>query len=208
MRVLIADEHDIVRHGVRAILEKSKRYEVCGEATDGNSIIEIARSKRPDAIILDFFQHSTEDVDIISKISEACPNAGIVVLTNYAESELLREALKAGARAYLLKSDAADHVLLALDALDCGKTYFSARMSILLIERWANDEMGQRSLTYRERQVIRLIAEACTIKDIAQQLELSAKTIEAHKASAMRKLNTRSIAGLIRYAIRRKLVSL
>lgn len=93
MRVLIADEHDIVRHGVRAILEKSKRYEVCGEATDGNSIIEVARSKRPDAIILDFFQHSTEDVDIISKISEACPNAGIVVLTNYAESELLREAL-------------------------------------------------------------------------------------------------------------------
>ncbi|WP_407520298.1 LuxR C-terminal-related transcriptional regulator [Methylobacterium oryzisoli] len=208
MRVLIADEHDIVRRGVRAILENSDHHEICGEAADSNAVIEITKSEHPDAVILDFFQQSTEDVDIINRIIDTCPNTGIVVLTNLLESELMRDALQAGARAYLLKSDAVDHVLLALDAVDCGKTYFSAKISTLLIERWAIDEMRHPPLTRRERQVIRLIAEACSIKDIARQLELSAKTIEAHKASAMRKLNTKNVAGLIRYAIRRKLVTL
>ncbi len=129
------------------------------------------------------------------------------MLTGYAEKDLIHETLQAGARAYLLKSEAVDHMLLALDAVARGRTYLSTTASTSLAEVWASDFQRRPMLTMRERQIIRLIAEACNIKDIAEKLNLSPKTVESHKASAMHKLRLRNIAELVRYAIRRRLIA-
>lgn len=130
-----------------------------------------------------------------------------MMLTGYGEKDLISETLQAGARAYLLKSEAVDHMLLALDAVARGKTYLSTAASTSLAEVWASGFQQRPMLTMRERQIIRLIAETCSIKDIAEKLNLSPKTVEAHKTSAMHKLKLRNIAELVRYAIRHRLIA-
>ncbi|MGY2046668.1 LuxR C-terminal-related transcriptional regulator [Methylobacterium sp. JK268] len=207
MRVLIADEHDIVRIGVRAILENSSSHEVCGEAFDIESTLDVARASKPDVIMLEYLPTSFGSSEVVVDIKKNFPDTSVMMLTGYGEKDLISETLQAGARAYLLKSEAVDHMLLALDAVARGKTYLSTAASTSLAEVWASGFQQRPMLTMRERQIIRLIAETCSIKDIAEKLNLSPKTVEAHKTSAMHKLKLRNIAELVRYAIRHRLIA-
>ncbi|MFE1599711.1 response regulator [Methylobacterium sp. ID0610] len=138
MRVLIADENDIVRRGIRSVLEKSTCHEICAEAADAASTIEITKTINPDVVILDYLPNYLGGAAIVSDIRCAHPYTQIMILTQYVERDLMRETLEAGARAYLLKSEAVDHMLLALDALASGRTYFSTTVSTSLIEEWAS----------------------------------------------------------------------
>lgn len=206
-RILIADDHDVVRSGVRAILEARAGWEVIGEACDGKSAIAEAAKMRPDIVILDFSLPLVNGVEAARQIKARLPSTEILIFTMHDTDSLVRDALEAGARGFLLKSDARQLLTTAVENLVNHKPFFTGRVSEALLESYLSKGDHKPSpLSSRERSVIQLIAEGKTNKKIADVLSLSTKTVETHRAAAMRKLNVDTTAGLIRYAIRNNLV--
>jgi len=206
-RILIADDHDVVRSGVRAILEAQESWEVVGEAETGKEAVDKALATRPDIVVLDYALPVMNGIEATRQIRARVPGAEVLIFTMHDTDTLVREVLEAGARGFLLKSDARKFLIAAVESLVAHKPFFTGMVSETLLESYlAKRAEAKELLTARERSVIQLIAEGQTNKRIASILSISSKTVETHRASAMRKLNLDTTAALIRYAIRNKIV--
>ena len=209
-RILIADDHEVVRSGLRLILEAHAGWEVVAEAADGKAAIVKALETKPDVAILDYSIPLVNGVEATRQIRKRNPQIEVLIFSIHDSGTLAGEVLDAGARAYLLKSDAKEHLISAIEALAVHKPFFFGRISEKLVETYLLASKGRldTELSPRERIVVQLIAEGHTNTEISAILNLSIKTIESHRAAAMRKLNITSTAGIVRYAIRNKLVEL
>jgi len=206
-RILIADDHDVVRSGVRAILETQVGWEVVGEAADGKDAVDQALATRPDVVVLDYGLPVMNGIEATRQIRTRVPGAEVLIFTMHDTATLVREVLEAGARGFLLKSDARRFLIAAVESLAVHKPFFTGKVSEALLETYlAKGTATDAVLTAREKSVVQLIAEGKTNKKIADILSISLKTVETHRASAMHKLNLDTTAALIRYAIRNKLV--
>jgi len=206
-RILIADDHDVVRLGLRAILEEQPGWEVVGEAADGLEAVERASATRPDVVVLDYALPVLNGVEATRQIRARVPRAEVLIFTMHDTDALVRDALEAGARGFLLKSDAKRFLISAVETLAVHKPFFTAKVSETLLDTYLAKGAATDSLiSPREKSVVQLIAEGRTNKEIADLLSISLKTVETHRAAAMRKLNVTTTAALIRYAIRNKFI--
>jgi DNA-binding NarL/FixJ family response regulator len=207
VRILIADDHDVVRSGVRAILEGQTGWEVVGEAEDGKAAIDQALTTHPDVIVLDYSLPVLNGIEVTRQIRTRVPATEVLIFTMHDTATLVREVLEAGAKGFLLKSDAKKFLIAAVESLAAHKPFFTGKVSEALLASYlASGRTADTLLTAREKSVVQLIAEGQTNKKIADVLSISLKTVETHRATAMRKLNVDSTAALIRYAIRNKLI--
>ncbi len=212
-RILVVDDHEVVRHGLRAVLETEAGWKVVGQAEDGREALEKARRLRPDIVIMDISMPRVSGLEATRKIMKALPNTRVLVLTLHESDSVVHDLLQAGARGYVLKSDAGRELIAAVGALQQGKTYFTSRVAEMVLdgylrERPRNGEGGARPqrLTPREREIIQLLAEGKSSKEVGVALGLSLKTAETHRTNIMHKLNFHSVSELIRYAIRNNIV--
>jgi DNA-binding NarL/FixJ family response regulator len=206
VRVLLADDHPVFRQGLRALLEREK-FEVVGEASDGLEAIAAAERLQPQVVVIDLAMPSLNGVDAVREIVKRVPRAKAVLLTMHTEEYHVLEALRAGAKACVSKSQAAEHLLQAIKDVCAGGVYLSPHVSGAVVQAYlAKTELPYDPLTPRERQVLQLIAEGKTTKEAAAVLDVSVKTAETHRTNLMDKLDIHSTAGLVRYAIRRGLL--
>lgn len=205
-RILIADDHAAVRAGLRAILERRMGWEIVAEARDGSEAVSAAVEKRPDVAIVDYSMPLMTGVDVARCITGQQLPTETLIFTVHESSALARQAFDAGARAFLLKSDASKMLLAAVDSLILHKPYYAGSFSKEL-RHAASGKGGPRELlSPREKMIVKLVAEGHSNKAVSAMLNLSVKTTETHRAAAMRKLNVNSTAGLVRYALRSKLL--
>ncbi len=205
-QILIADDHTAVRSGLRAVLEQHMDWEVVAEASDGRKALAAAIETRPHIAIVDFSLPGMTGVEVARRIREFPLQTEVIIFTVHNSSLLAQQAFEAGARAFLVKSDANKLLLAAVESLLARKPFHDGRFSRELNAGSAGDGQGHQRLSPREQLVVKLVAEGYSNKSISAVLNLSVKTTEAHRAAAMRKLEISSTAGLVRYAIRAKLV--
>ena len=213
LRILIADDHEVARQGIRALLESHPGWEVCAEAKDGREAVELANNSKPDIALLDIGMPNLNGLDAARQILAMSPAIRILILTMHDAEQVVREVLAAGARGFVLKSDAARDLVAAVDALQHRRTFFTTRVTQMVLNGYLHQEKeGQPSvkavLTPREREVIQLLAEGKTSKEVAVALKLSVKTEETHRTNLMRKLDLHSVADLTLYAIRNGIVQI
>lgn len=215
LQILIADDHDVVRHGLRSLLETREGWQVCAEAINGRDAVDLAIQLMPDVAILDVSMPSLNGLDATKLIRKASPRTEILIFTMHESEQLIREVLAAGAKGYLLKSDAARSVIAAVEALAAHRPYFNWKVSETILDgflRAATVPMAEGSsgepLTPREREIVQLLAEGLSNKEVATRLDISIKTVETHRATVMRKLDAHSVVDLVRYALRNKLTSI
>jgi len=212
LRIVIVDDHAVVRRGVRAILESQPGWEVSAEATTGREAVELVKRLRPDVVVMDLSLPELNGLDATRQILKDAPETEVLVLTMHHSEELARDVLKAGARGYVLKSDAEENLIAAVDSLRQHKPFLTSTVTEFVLDDYvrrgdvAQDELAAVALTSREREIIQLVAEGQSNKEAAATLGISVKTIEAHRANIMRKLHLRSLSDLVRYAIRNKIV--
>ena len=207
IRILIADDHDVVRSGLLKILESQARWEVVGEASDGKEAVAKALELKPDIAILDYALPLVNGVEATRQIRARLPRSEVLIFTMHDSETLIRDLLAAGARGFLLKSDASRFLLAAVESLALHKPFFTANVSEALLDSFLKRPgHAQSALTPRERGVVQLIAEGHSNKQIANVLNISLKTVETHRAAVMRKLNLPSAASLVRYAIRNQII--
>ena len=208
IRILIADDHEVVRSGLRSILEAHEGWQVVAEASDGKEAIAQAVETKPDVAIIDYSLPMMNGVEATRQIRARVPDTEVLIFTMHDSDVLIGEALEAGARAYLLKADARQHLISAVDSLAHHKPFFTGRLSEQMLEAYLSTQREKpgTALSPRERAVVQLIAEGHSNRQMSEILNLSVKTIETHRAAAMRKLNLTSTAAIVRYAIRNKLV--
>ena len=207
-RILIADDHDVVRAGLRTILQSQAGWEVVAEASDGKEAVELALATRPDVAVLDFGLPTLNGVEATRQIRSKLSRVEILIFTMHDTDALVRDVLEAGARGFLLKSDASRFLISAVETLADHKPFFTGKVSEALLESFLlkGPRAGEGALTAREKSVIQLIAEGKPHRMIAEALSISVKSVEMYRASALKKLNADSTAALIRYAIKNKLV--
>jgi DNA-binding NarL/FixJ family response regulator len=205
-RILIADDHDVVRSGLRALLEERAGWEVVAEAHDGNEAVAEAIEKQPDVAIVDYSMPLMTGVEVARRIREHRLVTEILIFTMHDSNALALEAFQAGARAFLLKSDANQMLLAAVDSLIVHRPFYAGAFARELKGVSTGKGSSSQMLSPREKTIVKLIAEGYSNKDVSAILNLSIKTTETHRAAAMRKLNINSTAGLVRYAVRAKLV--
>jgi DNA-binding NarL/FixJ family response regulator len=204
---MIADDHEVVRSGLRSILEAQPNWEVVAEATDGKEAIQKAIVTKPDVAILDYSLPVFNGIEATRQIRTRVPQTEVLIFTMHESETLMRNLLQAGARGYLLKSDAKQLLITAVQSLAAHKPFFNSRVSETLLESFLTTTEGDRGiLTARERTVVQLIAEGRTNKQMASVLNISLKTVETHRAAAMHKLNLNSTAAVVRYAIRNQML--
>lgn len=214
LQILIADDHGVVRKGLRTLLESARGWKVCAEATNGRNAVEETATFKPDIAILDISMPGLNGVEAARQIRALCPQTEVLILTMHESDLLLHESLKAGAKGYLLKEDADEHLLSAVDALRQHKQYFSPKIAKVIateglcgVRQEAEGDVLRNRLTSREREVIQLLTEGKSNKEAATILRISVKTVESHRARIMLKLGMHSITGLVRYAIRNKIIA-
>jgi DNA-binding NarL/FixJ family response regulator len=206
MRILIADDHGIVRSGLRMLLEGQEDMEVIAEASDGAEARDIAIRERPDLAILDVKMPKLTGLQATREIRDQAPDVSVLILSMYDDERYLFEALKAGASGYVLKAQADSDLLDAVRAVERGEPFLTPEAQRALIKDVLGQTAHQEDLTPREQEVVKLVAEAHTNKEIAGILHLSEKTVENHRSNAMRKLGMRDRVELVRYAIRKGLI--
>jgi DNA-binding NarL/FixJ family response regulator len=212
LRILVADDHSIVRRGVRALLESHRGWKVCGEAATGREAVRRTTQLKPDVVVLDIAMPDLNGFDATRQIRESVPKTRVVMLSMYESEQAVREALDAGAKAYVFKSDLDRDLLVAVDLLSQDKTFFSSKASQMLVRDYLEQGVpfGKRRsplvLTPRQNEVVRLLAEGKTNKEVALALDISVKTAETHRTLIMRKLKLHSFSDLVRYAIRRHII--
>ncbi len=207
MRVLIADDHGIVRSGLRLLLERQPDIQVIAEAADGAAAREIAVRERPDLAIIDVNMPKLTGLQATREIKQQAPEVAVLILSMHDDERYLFEALKAGASGYVLKAQADTDLLAAIRAVQRGEPFLTpAAQRTVIRDVLAGDAAGEAELTPREEEIVKLVAEAHTTREIAAILHLSEKTVENHRANAMRKLGMRDRVELVRYAIRRGLI--
>jgi DNA-binding NarL/FixJ family response regulator len=203
-RILIADDHEIVRHGLRAILEARQGWEVCGEATDGWQAVKLTAELKPDVVAMDIGMPNLNGLDAARQILRDNPRQKILFLTMYQSEQLARTIQQAGARGVLLKSEAGSELVNAIETVQRSGNFFSTRLSTEL--RGEQRNKSRETLTPRERQVVQLLAEGKTTKEVACLLNLSVKTAETHRSNIMAKLGLHSISEVVLYAVRNNIV--
>jgi DNA-binding NarL/FixJ family response regulator len=209
-RVMLADDHAVVRRGLRTLIEGVPGWEVCAEAADGNETVALASEARPDILIMDLSMPGLGGVDATIQIRKLLPQIEVLILTMHESDRLAGQALRAGARGYLLKGESEDKLMEALEALSRHQPYFSPSVSETLLQGYLHSEPTHdlKQLTPRERQIVKLVAEGKSNKVIASVLNLSIKTVETHRSAAMHKVGAKSAADLTLYAARNDLVQL
>src|ERR1700745_2181829 len=212
-RIFIADDHEVVRKGLCALLEAQPDWEVCGEAADGREAVEKAHELKPDVVILDIGMPSLNGLEATRQILKTNPHAKVLILTLHDSDQVVREVLNAGARGFLLKSDAARDLVVAVEAVRRDKNYFTSKVSAMVLEGYLKGgtqavaaAVGRERLTPREREVVQLLAEGKSTKEVAAALGLSVKTAETHRSNLMRKLDVHSVSQLVLYAVRNNIV--
>jgi len=213
IRILLADDHNILRDGMRLLLERQPGFAVVGEAADGREVVQLAQEQSPDVVVMDIAMPNMNGIEATRRIVEGKPEIGVVILSmHYDESYVIR-SLKAGARAYLLKDAVKTELIAAIQAVVQGRSYFSPKISRILQEDFVQ-LLGRRGvddsydlLTDREREVLQLVAEGKTNKEIANQLNLSLYTVDTHRTHILQKLNLHSVPELILYAVRKGIIS-
>ena len=210
-RILLADDHALVRAGFCSLLEKIPFVEVIAEAEEGREAVELTRKHRPDIALIDIAMPKLNGLEAVARITKESSNTRVIVLSMYANPEYVVQAMRAGAHGYLIKEDAVSQLKAAIKVVASGELYFSPRISKDFIKNYLErvdaeyDPLGQ--LTSRQREILQLIAEGKNTKEIASDLDVSIKTVEAHRLQLMGRLNIHDIPGLVRYAIRNGLVS-
>lgn len=207
--ILIADDHAVVRRGLRALLEACPGWKVVAEASNGKEAVEMAEKLRPDLAILDISMPRLNGLDATRLITKVAPKTQVLVLTMYDTRELIERTISAGARGYVLKSDAEEDLVTALQALIHRKTFFGSSVSKVVLDKVARGGHRRKfPLTVREAEIVQLVAEGKSNKEVAAVLGISKRTAENHRARIMDKLGLASSAGLVRYAIRNNIVGL
>jgi DNA-binding NarL/FixJ family response regulator len=207
VRILIADDHEIVRAGLQQIMEAHSGWQVVATAANGREAVEKAVESKPDVAVIDYSLPFINGVEVTRQIRARSPRTEVLVFTMHDNEALIMDLLQAGARGYLLKSDANRHLIAAIDALSIHQPYLTSKVSEALLQSYkSKSRRDLPALTVRERQVVQLIAEGHSNKAIAKLLSISLKTVETHRSAVMRKLNLRSSAALVRYAVRNKIV--
>jgi DNA-binding NarL/FixJ family response regulator len=206
-KIVIADDHMVVRIGVRHLLESHAGWEVVGEAADGKEAVATCLEIKPDVAIIDYSLPFLNGIEVSRQILASLPKTEILIFTMHDNERILSELLKVGARGYLLKSDSQKYLIRAIETLAMHKPFFTDSASdARLAASYRNPQQGRSALTLRERSVVQLIAEGNTNKQVANILEISVKTVETHRGSIMRKLSLPSSAALVRYAVRNNIV--
>ena len=212
-RILVADDHEIVRRGLIALLEGQPGWEICGEASDGRQTVERAQQLKPDVVVLDIGMPGLNGLETTRVLKKTLPQVKVLVLTLHDSDQVIREVLDAGAVGFLLKSDAARDLVAAVDALKRGRTYFTPKVASMVLDGYLKKRNGEEEpstdpdrLTPRERQVVQLLAEGKSSKEVAVTLNLSVKTAETHRSNIMRKLGLHSVGELVLYAVRNNIV--
>jgi DNA-binding NarL/FixJ family response regulator len=213
-RILIADDHEIVRRGLKSIISAQSEWEVVGEALTGREAVELTRERRPEMVIMDIGMPDLNGLEATRQILKEFPSTEVLILTMHESEQLIREVLDTGARGYVLKSDAGRDLVAAVDALRRHKPYFTTKVSEMVLTGFLRgvpageefDETPRMRLTSREREIVQLLAEGKSNKEVAQTLNISVKTAETHRARIMAKLGFRSVGELVRYAVRNGIV--
>src|SRR6266850_3195003 len=205
-RILLADDHAIVRQGLKALLER-EGFVVVAEAGDGQEALRHARARCPDVAVLDFSMPLPNGLDAAREILHACPRAKAILLTMHTDDHYILEAVRAGIKGYVVKTQASTDLVRAIHEVLKGMMYLSPRVSRTLVQAYlAKSELPPDPLTPREREVLQLVAEGKTTREVAESLGISVKTAESHRTHILRKLDTPNIAGVVRYAIRQGLI--
>jgi DNA-binding NarL/FixJ family response regulator len=209
LNILLVDDYPIIRHGLRALLEARPGWRICSEAASGQVALQKVKRLKPNIVLLDLGLPDIQGIEVITRIIEIQPRAGILALTEHESREIVMQALTSGARGLVLKSDALRDVIRGIQALARGKSFHSTRAGAL-IKAGLGDGAGdvRTTLTSRELQVLKQLAEGKTNKQVAAALDVSVRTVEAHRASLMRKLDLRSLSDLIYFAIHQRIVGI
>ncbi|UCE64871.1 MAG: response regulator transcription factor [Nitrospirota bacterium] len=207
IHILLVDDHKIFREGIRALLEKEPNFVVVGEAQDGREAVELAKEKRPDIVIMDVSMPRLSGPEATRQIIAACPDVRIVCLSMFAEQRFITAALEAGAKGYVLKDCSWEEVAQAIQAVHDGQTYLCPRIAGVALEGFRARQVkpdlpSHGRLSPREREIVQLLAEGYSTKEIANQLHVSVKTVNTHREHIMEKLKLESLAAIIKYAIR------
>jgi DNA-binding NarL/FixJ family response regulator len=209
--VLVADDHAIVREGVRRLLEAEDDIKVCGEAADGREVLEQVEKERPDVVILDITMPRLGGLETLERLRSKQPNLKVILFSVHGDTPFIQSAVSLGADGYLLKNGRASEVVAAVRAVTRGGSYFSPPVAREIVKQLRSPRRDEQEpyalLSSREREVLQLIAEGLSAKEIASELKISTKTVEAHRTSLMRKLGVRKATELVRYAFRHGLIA-
>ncbi len=209
VRILLADDHTLVRAGIRALLQKVEGIEIVGEAADGLQAIELINSQQPDVVLLDWNMPKVSGIEVLKKASEKFPSMRFIVLTVYDTDEYVVQALRAGAHGFIPKSGASAELERAIDTVSRGEDYLSPQISqqaILKYLKGGRTSSSPHPLTPRQLEILELVAKGQSTREIARRLNITVKTVETHRAQLMERLDIHDIAGLVRYAIKVGLV--
>jgi DNA-binding NarL/FixJ family response regulator len=215
LRLLVADDHEIVRKGLRSLLEAQPGWQVAGEASDGREAVEKAKELHPDVTVLDIGMPSLNGLEATRQMLKNDARAKILILTMHESDPLIRDVLDAGARGYVLKTDASRDLVTAVNAVRSNKTFFTAKVAQMVLDGYLDQgpkkekppaESPKTRLTPRQREIVQLLAEGKSSKEVAVQLGLSVKTAETHRANIMRRLDCHSVSELVRYAVRNNII--
>ena len=213
VRILIVDDHDIIRRGLKQLLTARSGWEICGEAKTGREAVALAEQLRPEIVILDISMPDLNGLEAARRIHKILPKTGILILTLHFSDQLVRDIVEAGARAYIMKSDADRDLVSAVEALANHRTFFTPRAAEMLLNGFSRESssaepqaLPRDRLTSREREIVQLLAEGKSSKEVAVSLGISVKTAETHRANIMRKLELHSVSEVVRYAVKNQII--
>ena len=213
LKILVVDDHDIIRRGLKDLLTAKPGWEVCAEAKTGKEAVALAEQLKPQIVVMDISMPDLNGLEAARRIHKALPKVGILILTMHFSDQLVREVVEAGARGYILKSDADRDLVAAVDCIANRRTFFTSRASEMLLGEFSGQpstappQLPRRDrLTGREREIVQLLAEGKSSKEVAVALGISVKTAETHRANIMRKLEIHSVSELVRYAIKNQII--
>jgi two-component system, NarL family, response regulator NreC len=212
LRILIADDHEVVREGMRALIEHEPGWEVCGTAMTGQEAVDTAKKLKPEVVVLDMTMPELDGLDVLREIKRALPNTEVVIFSAHHSEEVIEQLFDAGAKSYIQKTDASRHLVAAIRSLAEHKPFFTPEISQVLFAKflsvnpWKKRGAQKHTLTDRERDVVRLLALGSSNKEVAKTLGVSVRTAETHRGVLMRKLGLDSLAALVRYAIRNNII--
>ena len=212
LRILVADDHEVMRDGVQALVEQEPGWQVCGTATNGREAVEMAKKLNPEVVVLDLTMPELDGLAALREIKRASPNTEVLIFSAHHSEEAIEQLFDAGAKSYIQKSDAGRHLVAAIKSLADHKPFFTSEISRILFAKFLSPSEGKKqkgekkTATSRERDVVRLLAQGSTNKEVADSLGISIRTAETHRATIMRKLGLDSVAALVRYAIRNHII--